>query len=491
MQEFKLSLRMPQGDRVGLIYRPHSSELLWADTEERVSIAHVGIDYDLKPGRKWPVAKAVSPETPVGKSRAIRALKIQMGLKCNAQCSYCNQTARPLDSHGNLHDAKTFLDGLPAWLEPVGTDGLGSGLRIEFWGGEPFVYWKTMKYLAEALHRRYPKAVFNVVTNGTVLDQEKIEWLDKYEFSVAISHDGPGHKQNRGADPFDDPASAENLRKLYAQLHPKGLISFNCVLAKNSLSLASVRDHIAAKIGCSRDELPLSTEEIVLPYEEVGHGLSLHTEADHAALLHTLFRDVTRGGALQVLNVKDKLEDFFRSLALGRPAEALGQRCGMDREDTLAVDLKGNVLTCQNTAASDGHKIGAVDDYANIRLDTAWHWSKREECPNCPVLQLCKGGCLRLEGALWRKACDNSFTYNLALLAAGLHLLTGGVLTKIEGKVMRWHSLFRGKRDEETDRRHIAVHIWASLHQIRARRDYDRAERPDLLQGTVSESERR
>lgn len=437
MRGFRLNLRMPNGNQTGLIYRPHSSELLRADTGERVAIAHVGIDYDLKPGRKWPVAKAASPENPIGKSHPIRALKIQMGLKCNAQCGYCNQTSRPLDSHGNLQDAKAFLDSLSAWLEPAGTDELGDGLRIEFWGGEPFVYWKTMKILAEALRERYPKAVFNVVTNGTVLDDEKIAWLDKYDFSVAVSHDGPGHKENRGIDPFDAPLAAENLRKLYARLRPKGLISFNCVLAKNNLSLDAVREHIAAMIGCSPDELPLSTEEIVLPYEEAGRRLSLHTGADHAALLHTLFGDVTQGGALQVLNVKDKLEDFFRSIAYGRPAETLGQRCGMDREDTLAVDLKGSVLTCQNTAAADGHKIGAVGDYANIRLDTAWHWSTREECPNCPVLQLCKGGCLRLEGDLWRKACDNSFTYNLALLAAGLYLLTGGVLTEVEGKTMR------------------------------------------------------
>lgn len=437
MQEFKLSLQMPNGNQTGLVYRPHSSELLWAGTGERVPITHVGIDYDLRPERKWSAAKAVSPENPVGKSRPIRALKIQMGLKCNARCGYCNQTSRPLDSHGNLQDVKAFLNGLPAWLEPAGTDGLGDGLRIEFWGGEPFVYWKTMKTLAETLHERYPKAVFNVVTNGTVLDDEKIAWLDKYDFSVAVSHDGPGHKENRGIDPFDESLSAESLRKLYARLRPKGLISFNCVLAKNNLSLAAVREHIAAMIGCPPDELPLSTEEVVLPYEEAGHNLSLHTDADHAALLHTLFRDVTQGGAVQVLNVKDKLEDFFRSIAHGRPVETLGQRCGMDREDTLAVDLKGNALTCQNTAASDGHKIGTVGDCANIRLDTAWHWSKREECPNCPVLQLCKGGCLRLEGELWRKACDNSFTYNLALLAAGLRLVTGGVLVEIEGEVIR------------------------------------------------------
>lgn len=442
MQEFKLTLQMPNGNQTGLIYRPHSSELLWADSGDRVPIAHVGIEYDIKQDRKWPVAKAVSPETPMGKSHAIRALKIQMGLKCNAQCGYCNQTSRPIESHGNTQDAKAFLDGLSAWLDPVGTDGLGDGLRIEFWGGEPLVYWDTMKYLAERLHASYPKAVFNMVTNGTLLDDEKIAWLDKYDFSVAVSHDGPGHKENRGIDPFDDPIAAENLRKLYKRLRPKGLISFNCVLAKKNLSLTAVHKHIAARLGCSPEELPLSTEETAIPHEEMGHSLTPHTPADHAVLLHTLFRDMTQGGAMKVLNVKDKLEDFFRSITQGRPVETLGLRCGMDREDTLAVDLKGNALTCQNGAATCGHKIGTVDDFDNIRLNTAWHWSKREECPNCPVVQICKGGCMRLKSGLWRQACDTTFTYNLAVLAAGLHLLTGGgVLTEIEGEVMRRQGL--------------------------------------------------
>jgi radical SAM additional 4Fe4S-binding domain len=441
MAEFKFHLRRHDGKPFCLLYSPQTSELLWEETGERVSLHSIGISYDLNPSRQWPVAKAVSPETPLGKSRALRALKIQLGLKCNGRCGYCNQTARPPESHGTLKDAKAFLDKLPSWLEPAGTDGLGSGLRIEYWGGEPLVYWRTMKYLAEALHQRYPKAVFNFVTNGTILDDEKIDWLDKYDFSVAVSHDGPGHKTNRGEDPFDDPFSAAALRKLYTRLRPKGLVSFNCVLAKNNPSLTTVREHIASRLGCSPDDLPLSTEELVLPYEDAGYQLSLHTDADHAFMRHSLYRDVTQGGALPTLNVKEKLEDFFRSIAQGRPFHTLGLRCGMDREDTLAVDLKGNVLTCQNTAASDGHKIGTVKDYANIRLNTAWHWSKREECPNCPVLQLCKGCCLRLEGNLWRKACDNSFTYNLALLAAGLWLLTGGVLTEIEGKVLRRHEL--------------------------------------------------
>jgi uncharacterized protein len=436
MQEYKLTIRLPNGNQTELFYRPATSELLDVATGKRVPIAHVGIDYDFKPGKKWPVAKTVSPETPLGKSHAIRALKIQMGLKCNAKCNYCNQTPRPIETLDTTREAKMFVEKLPTWLTPPEND--GNGLRIELWGGEPFLYWETMKYLAESLHARYPKAVFNVVTNGTLLDDEKIDWLDKFDFSVAVSHDGPGHKQNRGMDPFDNQKMAENIRKLYARLHPKKLISFNCVLAKENISLTAVHNYIADKLGCTPEEVLLSTEETAIPHEEIGQKLIPHSPEEHTLLLQTLFRDMTEGGAIKILNVKDKLEDFFRSIAQGRPAETLGLRCGLDRDDTIAVDLAGNVLTCQNGAATCGHKIGSIDDFDNIKLNTAWHWSKREECPNCPVVQICKGGCMRLKSGLWRQSCDTTFTYNLAVLATAMHLLTnGGVLTEVEGTVMR------------------------------------------------------
>lgn len=421
--EFHLPVRRPDGAAAGLLYRPHSSELRWVDTGGRVDLSPVGLNYETGKARKWARVPAISPDNPGRKNRAIRALKIQMGLKCNYHCTYCNQTSRPRASHGNLDDARRFLAQLPTWLVPVSDD--GRGLTIEFWGGEPFIYWKTMRFLAEELHERYPKAVFNVVTNGSVLDDEKIDWLDRMQFSVAISHDGPGQKPNRGEDPFDSQGPVGFLRKLHRRLHPKGLINFNCVLARNNMSLSAIRCDLADKLGCAPGEVRLSTEELLLPYEDEGYRLSLQDEEDRHSLFMHLYRDLSGPGAVRVLNIRDKLLDFFKSIAVGRPATALGQRCGMDRRDTLAVDLQGNVLTCQNTPADEINTAGHVGDYDGIRLRAAYHWSWRSECRNCLVLQLCRGSCMRLTGNLWRKACENSYVYNLALLAVGIEHLTG------------------------------------------------------------------
>ncbi len=420
--EFLLRTRLPNGKRVELLYRPHTPELRWANTGESVSLKPVGLDYDLDPDRKWPIACAISPDNPGRKHLPIRALKIQMGLKCNYRCGYCNQTARPDDSHGNPALAREFLDKMPSWFEPPPDD---EKLRIEFWGGEPFVYWKTMRLLGEVLRSRYPQALLNVVTNGSILDDEKIAWLEQHRVQVSVSHDGPGQAANRGGDPFDRPASAEALRKLYSRLRPLGLINFNCVLARNNMSLSAVRTYIAEKLGCRPEELPLATEEIVLPYEETGMDLSFRSKAESQIFKQVFVKELADGSVLGVLNIREKLRDFFLSLAKGRPSHALAQRCGMDREDTLAVDLLGNVLTCQNTAAGDGHAIGHVSDLGNARLDTARHWLTRNECHRCPVIQLCKGACMRLDGEQWRQACRNSFAYNIVLLKMAVGLLAG------------------------------------------------------------------
>ena len=113
----------------------------------------------------------------------------------------------------------------------------------------------------------------------------------------------------------------------------------------------------------------------------------------------------------------------------------------MDDPSHMAVDLSGNVTTCQNVTVSstnpDGisHHIGDMSDIENVNITTGTHWSDREDCPKCPVLHLCQGSCLFLspESEEWKLSCDNSYSDNVTWLAAALFDLTGHVLHRIEG----------------------------------------------------------
>ena len=136
-----------------------------------------------------------------------------------------------------------------------------------------------------------------------------------------------------------------------------------------------------------------------------------------------------------------KLDNFVNSLKQQRPSSALSQKCGMDDPSNIAVDLNGNVTTCQNVTANSSnpaginHKLGDMSDIENIDIVTGTHWSDREECPKCPVLHLCQGSCLFLSpgSTEWELSCDNSYSDNVTWLATCLFDLTGYVLYRIEG----------------------------------------------------------
>ena len=60
--------------------------------------------------------------------------------------------------------------------------------------------------------------------------------------------------------------------------------------------------------------------------------------------------EIMDGRALAVSTVWMKLQDWFNSLAQARPASTLGQKCGMDREDNIAVDLRATSTPARTPA---------------------------------------------------------------------------------------------------------------------------------------------
>lgn len=411
-----------------LNYEPHRS-LLTDEESNKVSLDRLNLDY-------FPVAHEkvvpVSPEMP-GLKTGVRRLKISMGFKCNYSCSYCSQAFhRYVDKTRKPGDIEAFIQKV-AKLIPV--EGKGRGTRIEFWGGEPFVYWPVFKPLAEGLRALYPESDFMTITNASLLDDEKIEWLDKTGFAVGISHDGPGYKF-RGKDPLDDPEKRKRVVELLNRLAPKGKVSFNCVLSVPNPSLRGVYDHLEEVLGVTG--FSLSSEGVTSQYEPAVAPLVPKDMGQMRALWRQVFEDACSEKMIRFSpTVKDTMTEFFLSLSRGRPAGGVGQKCGMDRPDHLAVDLDGNATTCQNVSANAGHGIGSIDEPEKIRLTTAKHWSNFDNCRNCAVVQLCKGSCMYMDGEQRKPVCDGHFTFYFGLFAASLYVLTGKRLQSVEGRRVR------------------------------------------------------
>lgn len=374
---------------------------------------------------KVPVTSA---EKPNGKVAELRVLKIQLGLACNFSCEYCSQAAhRSPDVQGNPGDVDKFMRNLDKWL-------LGSPQRIEFWGGEPFAYFKTLKPLAEAMRAKYAKSAFLVITNGSLLTPEIVQWLCDLDFDVGVSHDGPG-QHVRGPDPLDDPEQRAAILELFRRR--PGRVSFNATLNSRNTDRGAIQRHFEDVLG-SGGRWNIGEGGFVDPYDEGGEACSLHTHEEALAFRKQALSDIRAGRTGRFIISRSRINEWINSISGGRGSDGIGQKCGMDRPDTMAVDLKGNVLTCQNISAGStapngrSHTIGHVSKLENVKLTTATHWSNRPMCGGCPLVQVCKGACMFLQQKRWDMACNNAYNDHLPFFAAAIERLTGYLPYKIE-----------------------------------------------------------
>lgn len=367
---------------------------------------------------------ATSINTPSGKSQNIRTLKIQLGLSCNYSCEYCSQRFVPNIEHANSKLLDRFLNSLDDWLiYPPG--------EIEFWGGEPLVYWKNMKPLAEALRERFPFTKFLMISNGSMLTDEIVDWLVKLDFSVGISHDGPGQNV-RGPDPLDNPEQRRLIMKLFKQLLPKGKISFNSMVHRENLDRAKIQKFFEQLFGES-SQFSIGEGSFIDVYDEGGMKNTLQSHAEHLAF-RRMTLDYIHDGAIDRFQITGKrMQRWINAWGNKQPASSIGQKCGMDFEGDVTVDLMGNVLTCQNVTVNSkahngkSHRIGHVNKFEDIKLNTSTHWSHREVCRNCPLVQVCQGSCMFLEGEYFKKSCDSAYSDHIPFFAKAFEAVTGAL----------------------------------------------------------------
>ena len=363
------------------------------------------------------------------KVTALKNIKIQLGMACNYDCGYCSQRlSRAEKPEAQLSRVAPFIAQLPSWYDG-GEDGKGKGTRFEFWGGEPLVYIKILRPLAEAIRARYPNAVFFIVTNGSLLTREINAWLDEMGFYVGLSHDGAG-QHVRGADPFDDPEQRDAILDLFSRLHPQDRFDFFYVLHRLNTSRAAVFEFFNRIT--KRYDVRLSEGELISIYDPVAEASLVMSEAEHFAYRQSSLAEILDGrtvfGNHKCLRY---VNEFLLTLQRNRPLDLVPERCHTSRSNDITVDLSGNILSCQNFNAKDttpdgeSHCIGHVTNTSHISVTAVKHWNDRPACRDCPMIQLCNGACMVTTGSGFEATCDNRYSDSVVYFCTGFFMATG------------------------------------------------------------------
>ena len=269
--------------------------------------------------------------------------------RCNLACSYCyagEKMARSMPLEVGWK-ALALAMATPA-PEPV---------HVAFFGGEPLMAFDRMATFTRLLsrwgRRRGRKVVFTVTTNGTLLDEKRIHFLQHHGFYVGVSLDGVPEVHDRYRSFPSGRGSADmvwrNLERAATMLDH---LSVNMVLSPATIEAVPDAAERLHSIYVYRLEL---SPDLDAPWDEPARAaarrvyqrlarLYLETRGtDHPLFVHPFVDVMAREG-----RPKAASGDFF--CALG--------------EEEVAVAPGGNIYPCARLVADDRRtdlRIGDVD----------------------------------------------------------------------------------------------------------------------------------
>lgn len=107
--------------------------------------------------------------------------------KCNLRCKYCYAEGGNYGRSEKLMSTDT-VDQIIKELKEGGIKKIGI---LSFFGGEPTLNFSLIEYALPIFKRNFIIDNYEVVTNGTLLDESMINFLGENEVALSVSIDGP------------------------------------------------------------------------------------------------------------------------------------------------------------------------------------------------------------------------------------------------------------------------------------------------------------
>lgn len=110
--------------------------------------------------------------------------------QCNLRCTYCCYSGNY--ANNRTHSAKYMesndIDSILDFIDNVSPD---RAIRISFYGGEPLLQYKLIRYTVDLGYKKWGnKVTFSISTNGVLLTPAIIDWILANNIELAISIDG-------------------------------------------------------------------------------------------------------------------------------------------------------------------------------------------------------------------------------------------------------------------------------------------------------------
>ncbi|NLK70755.1 MAG: thioether cross-link-forming SCIFF peptide maturase [Clostridiales bacterium] len=321
----------------------------------------------------------------------IKAMCLHVAHDCNLRCGYCFASTGDFGETRGLMSFETGKKAIDFLIEKS-EDRVE--LEVDFFGGEPLMNFDVVKQIVEYARQKEKefgkKFKFTITTNGILLDDEKIDYINREMYNVVLSIDGRKEVN-------------DNIRKRI-----DGTGSYNTILPKFKKLVEGRKDKDYYVRGTfTKYNLDFS-DDVYSLFEQGFDQISVEPvvadpKEDYAITekeLPAVFREYERL-AEKILESDKKGErfNFFHfmvDLDQGPCAIKRLRGCGCGN-DYIAITPQGDIYPCHQFVGMPEYKMGNLyegtfnEDIKKEFSNT--HIYSKPECKNCWAKFYCSGGC--------------------------------------------------------------------------------------------------
>lgn len=321
----------------------------------------------------------------------IKAVCLNVAHDCNLQCKYCFASEGDFGCGRELMSFETAKNAVDFVIKNSGNI---HNLEMDFFGGEPLMNFDVVKRTVEyarSMEKKHNKNFrFTITTNGILLDDEKIDFINKEMFDVVLSLDGRKETNDRyrvtrgGQGSYD--MIVPKFQKLVAKRGDKSYYARGTYTKDNinfSEDVLHMFDlgfkHISMEPALCGDKLKSSIDEKCLD----------KVLEEQEKLCNKLIDIKNSGENIDFFNFN---VDINKGPCILKRLKGCG--CG---NDYVAITPNGDIYSCHQVVGEKDFKMGNVNDGIFLQESkkpflnmTIYH---KKECRDCWAKFYCSGGC--------------------------------------------------------------------------------------------------
>ena len=321
----------------------------------------------------------------------IKSMCLHIAHDCNLRCKYCFASTGDFGTGRKLMPFETGKAAIDFLLEKSVDR---ENLDVDFFGGEPLMNFEVVKEIiayARSNEKEYGKHFdFTITTNGMLLNDENIDFINQEMHNVVLSLDGRKEVNDRMRTRVDGSGSYDkilpNFKKLVEKRGDKEYY-VRGTYTKYNLDFSEDVMHIY-EAGFDQISVEPVMEKPEIEYALIEEDLEqIYQEYDKLA--ERLSEVKKKGGFINFFH-------FMIDLNQGPCVVKRLRGCGSGNE-YVSVTPDGDIYPCHQFVGMEEYKMGNLSDGTfreDIKKEFAGtHVYSKPACQDCWAKFYCSGGC--------------------------------------------------------------------------------------------------